>query len=166
MGKVYFVGAGPGDAGLITLRGWKLLQSCDVVIYDRLASEELLDYVKDECEKNYIEKEAGKHYKKQEEINEILIQCAKRHRVAVRLKGGDSFVFGRGGEEIEALNYYGIPYEVIPGITSAIAVPECAGIPVTHRGVSRSFHVITGRTEEENGNPVCDCKALAITIPV
>lgn len=163
MGKVYFVGAGPGDAGLITLRGWKLLQSCDVVIYDRLASEELLDYVKDGCEKIYVGKEADKHYKKQEEINEILVQCAKRHGVAVRLKGGDSFVFGRGGEEIETLNYYGIPYEVIPGITSAIAVPECAGIPVTHRGVSRSFHVITGHTKEGNGNPVCDYKALAKT---
>ncbi len=163
MGKVYFVGAGPGDAELITLRGWKFLQSCDVVIYDRLASEELLDYIKDGCEKIYVGKEAGKYYKKQEEINEILVQCAKKYKVIVRLKGGDSFVFGRGGEEIEALNRYGIPYEVIPGITSAIAVPECAGIPVTHRGVSRSFHVITGHTKEGNGNPVCDYKVLAKT---
>lgn len=163
MGKVYLVGAGPGNPELITVKGCKLLQSCDAVIYDRLATEELLDYVKESCEKIYVGKEAGKHYKKQEEINEILISCAKRHEIVVRLKGGDPFVFGRGGEEIDALNRYGIPYEVIPGITSAVAVPECAGIPVTHRGVSRSFHVITGHTKENSGNPVCDYKVLAQT---
>lgn len=163
MGKVYLVGAGPGNAELITVKGYKLLQSCDAVIYDRLATEELLDHVKEDCEKIYVGKEAGKHYKKQEEINEILVSCAKRHKAVVRLKGGDPFVFGRGGEEIDALNQHGIPYEVIPGITSAVAVPECAGIPVTHRGVSRSFHVITGHTKEPSGNPECDYKVLAKT---
>lgn len=163
MGKVYLVGAGPGNPELITVKGCKLLQSCDAVIYDRLTTKDLLDYVKEGCEKIYVGKEAGKHYKKQEEINDILVDCAMRHKLVVRLKGGDPFVFGRGGEEIDALNRYGIPYEVIPGITSAVAVPECAGIPVTHRGVSRSFHVITGHTKEDSGNPVCDYKVLADT---
>lgn len=163
MGKVYLLGAGPGDPELITVKGCKLLKSCDAVIYDRLATEDLLDYVKEDCEKIYVGKEAGKHYKKQEEINDILVDCGMRHKLVVRLKGGDPFVFGRGGEEIDALNRYGIPYEVIPGITSAVAVPECAGIPVTHRGISRSFHVITGHTKEHSGNPVCDYKVLADT---
>lgn len=163
MGKVYLVGAGPGNPEFITVKGYKLLQSCDAVIYDRLAAEELLDHVKKNCEKIYVGKEAGRHYKKQEEINEILVECAMRHKLVVRLKGGDPFVFGRGGEEIDALNRYGIPYEVIPGITSAVAVPECAGIPVTHRGVSRGFHVITGHTKEDSGNPVCNYKVLADT---
>ena len=161
MGKVYLLGAGPGDPELITVKGCKLLKSCDAVIYDRLATEDLLDYVKEDCEKIYVGKEAGKHYKKQEEINDILVDCGMRHKLVVRLKGGDPFVFGRGGEEIDALNRYGIPYEVIPGITSAVAVPECAGIPVTHRGISRSFHVITGHTKEHSGIPVCDFKVLA-----
>lgn len=161
MNKVYLVGAGPGNPELITIKGCKLLQSCDAVVYDRLATEKLLDYVKADCEKIYVGKEAGKHYKTQEEINEILVSCARRHKIVVRLKGGDPFVFGRGGEEIDALKQYGIPYEVIPGITSAVAVPECAGIPVTHRGVSRSFHVITGHTKERSGDPVCDYKLLA-----
>ena len=163
MGKVYLLGAGPGDPELITVKGCKLLKSCDAVIYDRLATEDLLDYVKEDCEKIYVGKEAGKHYKKQEEINDILVDCGMRHKLVVRLKGGDPFVFGRGGEEIDALNRYGSPYEVSPGITSAVAVPECAGIPVTHRGISRSFHVITGHTKEHSGNPVCDYKVLADT---
>lgn len=163
MGKVYLVGAGPGNPELITVRGYKLLKSCDAVIYDRLVAEELLDYVREDCEKIYVGKEVGRHYKKQEEINEILVACAKRHKMIVRLKGGDPFVFGRGGEEIAALERFRIPYEVIPGITSAVAVPECAGIPVTHRGVSRSFHVITGHTKEDSENPVCDYKVLAKT---
>lgn len=161
MGKVYLVGAGPGDAGLITLKGLEKLIECDAVVYDRLATEELLSYVRPDCEKIYVGKEAGKHYKKQEEINDILVECAKKHKLVVRLKGGDSFVFGRGGEEIEALNAFDIPYEVVPGVTSAVAVPECAGIPVTHRGVSRSFHVITGHTKTSVGSPDYDYDTLA-----
>lgn len=161
MGKVYLVGAGPGDAGLITVKGLEKLKECDAVVYDRLASDELLRYVKPECDKIYVGKQAGQHYKKQEEINEILVECARTHRTVVRLKGGDSFVFGRGGEEIEALTRCDIPYEVIPGVTSAVAVPECAGIPVTHRGVSRSFHVITGHTNTSVGSPDYDYETLA-----
>ena len=163
VGIVYFVGAGPGDEGLITVKGAEKLKSCDVVIYDRLACEGLLNYTKPGCKKIYAGKQAGMHYKKQEEINQILVDYALPGNVVVRLKGGDPFVFGRGTEEIEALEKYNIPYEVIPGVTSAIAVPECAGIPVTHRGVSRSFHVITGHTNTATGVPECNYKALAAT---
>lgn len=139
MGIVYFVGAGPGDEGLITVKGAEKLKSCDVVIYDRLACEGLLNYTKPGCKKIYAGKQAGMHYKKQEEINQILVDYALPDNVVVRLKGGDPFVFGRGTEEIEALEKCNIPYEVIPGVTSAIAVPECAGIPVTHRGGKQKF---------------------------
>lgn len=163
MGKVYFVGAGPGDAGLITVKGLEKLKKCDAVVYDRLAAEELLEVLPEDCEKIYVGKEAGRHYKKQEEINEILVACAKKYSMVVRLKGGDPFVFGRGGEEIEALLQHDIPYEVIPGVTSAVAVPEYAGIPVTHRGVARSFHVITGHTKNSVGSPGYDYETLAKT---
>lgn len=161
MGKVYLVGAGPGDAGLITVKGMEKLRECDAVVYDRLATEELLTCVRPDCERIYVGKQAGKHSKKQEEINKLLVECAGRYRMVVRLKGGDPFVFGRGGEEIEALEAAGISYEVVPGITSAVAVPECAGIPVTHRGVSRSFHVITGHTDRSVGSPDYDYANLA-----
>jgi uroporphyrinogen III methyltransferase/synthase len=162
MSKVYLVGAGPGDAGLITLKGLEKIKACDAIVYDRLASEELLDYVSSQAEKIYVGKAANEHYKSQDEINRILIDCAGRHENIVRLKGGDSFVFGRGGEEIEALEKENIPYEVIPGVSSAIAVPECAGIPVTHRGISRSFHVITGHTKASGDkSPDYDYKNLA-----
>lgn len=163
MGKVYLVGAGPGDAGLITVKGLEKLKKCDAVVYDRLATEELLEVVPLNCEKIYVGKEAGKHYKKQAEINDILVECARTHDIVVRLKGGDPFVFGRGGEEIEALRQYDIPYEVIPGVTSAVAVPEYAGIPVTHRGVARSFHVITGHTQNSVGSPDYDYEILGKT---
>ena len=163
MGTVYLVGAGPGDPQLITRKGFGLLQECDAVVYDRLASEELLDTVRPDCRKIYVGKQPGIHSKKQEEINQILVECAQTYGTVVRLKGGDPFVFGRGGEEIETLQQYGIAYEVVPGVTSAIAVPECAGIPVTHRGVSRSFHVITGHTKDAQGRPECDYEVLAKT---
>lgn len=161
MGIVYFIGAGPGDKGLITLKGLEKLKTCDVVIYDRLANEEFLKLLKPGCIKIYAGKQAGRHYIKQEEINQILTEYALKDNIVARLKGGDPFVFGRGTEEIEALNQYSIPYKVIPGVTSAIAVPECAGIPVTHRGISRSFHVITGHTDTITGSPACNYKALA-----
>lgn len=146
MGKVTLLGAGPGDAGLITVKGLEKLKTCDVVVYDRLASEELLNVVKEDCVLVYVGKKPGAHSMVQEEINQVLVEYGRNYGEVVRLKGGDPFVFGRGGEEIMALQQAGIPCEVIPGITSSIAVPELAGIPVTHRGVSRSFHVITGHT--------------------
>ena len=145
---VYLIGAGPGDPGLITYKGLQILKSCDAVIYDRLGTGELLDLVRSDCTKIYVGKQAGAHYKKQEEINRILVETAGKYEKVVRLKGGDSFVFGRGGEEILTLQEADIPFQVIPGVTSAIAVPEVLGIPVTHREMSRSFHVITGHTKK------------------
>lgn len=153
MGKVYLIGAGPGDPELITLKGLNIIKHSDCIIYDRLAGDELLTYAPSDCKQIYVGKEPGMHYRKQNEINEILVECAGKYERVVRLKGGDPFVFGRGGEEIEALVEAEIDYEVIPGITSAIAVPECAGIPVTHRETSRSFHVITGHTKVGSNAP-------------
>ena len=161
MSMVYLVGAGPGDPKLITLKGIELLKACDMVIYDRLASYELLKYLKYGCKKVFVGKEAGHHYKTQEEINKIIIESAGKYEKVVRLKGGDPFVFGRGGEEIEELQKYGIPFEVIPGVTSAISVPSSVGIPVTHRGVSRSFHVITGHTKSSENTLTDDYEVLA-----
>ncbi len=151
-GCVILAGAGPGDPGLITVKSVEALRSCDAVVYDSLASEDFLKEVKPECEKIYVGKRAGHHSMKQEEINRILVEQAKIGRRVVRLKGGDPFVFGRGGEEILELQKEGIPYEVIPGVTSAVAALASAGIPITHRGMSRSFHVMTGHTRE-NGLP-------------
>lgn len=150
-GFVSLIGAGPGDPGLITVRGRQRLQVCQAVVYDSLASEQLLSEVGQDCRKIDVGKRAGRHSMKQEEISRLLVELGREGLAVARLKGGDPFVFGRGGEEIEALSQAGIPYEVIPGVTSAVAVPEAAGIPVTHRGVSRSFHVITGHTRGEEG---------------
>lgn len=160
MGKVYLVGAGPGACDLISVRGKRLLQGCDVLIYDRLASEELIAYAKADCEKIYVGKSTGYHSISQEEINHILVEKAKTNNMVVRLKGGDPFVFGRGGEEAQALIENNIEFETVPGITSAIAVPEIAGIPVTFRGVSQDIHIVTGHTAK---NEITDYKALART---
>lgn len=151
-GFVTLVGAGPGDPELITVKGMEALKACDAVVYDSLASDELLNEVRPECEKIYVGKRAGHHFMKQEEINQVLVEQAKKGRNVVRLKGGDPFVFGRGGEEILELQKEGIAYEVVSGVTSAIAALASAGIPITHRGMSRSFHVMTGHTKE-NGVP-------------
>ena len=155
---VYLIGAGPGDPGLITVKGLEFIKQCDTIIYDRLGTYQLLEMVKPDCRRIYVGKQAGSHYKKQPEINEILVEEGRKGNMVVRLKGGDPFVFGRGGEEVTALLEAGIPFQVIPGITSAVAVPEVCGIPVTHRGTSRSFHVITGhkradgKVESSKGN--------------
>lgn len=143
-GRVYLVGAGCGDPELITEKGQNLLQKCEVVLYDDLAAERLLEKTKRDCEKIFVGKRYSKHSMSQQEINAILVKKAKEEKIVVRLKGGDPFVFGRGGEEILALQAEGIPYEIVSGVTSAIAVPAAAGIPVTHRKTARSFHVITG----------------------
>ncbi len=147
-GKVYLVGAGCGDAELITWKGLKRLRNCDVVLYDDLAASKLLEETKADCKEIFVGKRYGKqnHSMPQEEINTLLIEKAKEGKTVVRLKGGDPFVFGRGGEEILALQKENIPYEVVSGVTSAVAVPAAAGIPVTHRKMARSFHVITGHT--------------------
>ncbi len=148
-GHVYLVGAGPGPGGLITVRGLELLRSCDTLVYDRLCGEELLAETDFSCERIYVGKKAGCHSMEQEEINRLLVSKANEGRKVVRLKGGDPFVFGRGGEEAEYLAAAQIPYTIVPGVTSAVAAPELAGIPVTHRGLSRSFHVITAHTGEK-----------------
>jgi len=143
---VYLVGAGPGDPDLITIKAVKLLKKANVVIYDRLANEELLDYASD-AKLIYVGKKAGQHYKKQEEINQIIVENGKNHDIVVRLKGGDPFVFGRGGEEILSLIEENIPFETVPGITSSVGVPTSIGLPVTHRKVATSFTVITGHED-------------------
>jgi uroporphyrin-III C-methyltransferase len=147
MRKVYLVGAGPGDPELITLRGLKLIKKADVIIYDRLAGEELLKYARDGAELVYVGKRAGKHSYTQEEINGLLVEKAGEGKIVVRLKGGDPFVFGRGGEEAAALRQAGIGFEVVPGVTSAIAVPAAANIPVTDRRYASSFAVVTGQED-------------------
>ena len=144
MGKVYLTGAGPGDIELLTIKAHRVIQKADVIIYDRLANRAILEMAKDGCEFVYVGKSDGKHTLPQDEINELIYQSALKYESVVRLKGGDPFVFGRGGEEALYLYEREIPYEVIPGITSAVSVPAYAGIPVTHRGVATSFRVVTG----------------------
>ena len=146
IGCVYLGGAGCGEADLITVRGQRLLQNCDTVVYDDLIAGELLSALPERTELLYMGKRQGAHSASQAEICAVLIDKAREGRSVVRLKGGDPFVFGRGGEEAMALREAGIPWEVVPGVSSAIAIPEEAGIPVTHRGVSQSFHVITAHT--------------------
>lgn len=145
-GYVYLIGAGCGLADLITVRGLRLLQSCDVVVYDDLIDQELLRSLPDTVERLYMGKRQGHHSATQQEISSTLVQLAQQGRRVARLKGGDPFVFGRGGEELLALQKANVPYEEVPGITSAIAIPAQAGIPVTHRGLSQSLHIITAHT--------------------
>jgi len=141
---VHLVGAGPGDIELMTLKALRVVKEADVIIYDRLANPKILEEAKDNCEFIDVGKTDGKHPVPQDEINEILYQASQKYENIVRLKGGDPFVFGRGGEEAIYLNERGVGFEIIPGVTSAISVPAYAGIPVTQRGVVSSFRVITG----------------------
>ncbi len=152
-GIVYLVGAGPGDPGLITVRGLECLRRAEVVIYDRLVSEALLDEAPVEAERIFAGKLPGCHVLRQEEINALLVERAHAGQIVVRLKGGDPFVFGRGGEEAAACAAAGVRWQVVPGVTSAIAVPAGAGIPVTHRGLSSSFAVVTAHraSDQEDG---------------
>lgn len=142
-GVVYLVGAGPGDPKLITLRGAELLRLADVVVFDRLASPTLLDLAPAGAERIYVGKEPGRAAMPQEEIGALLVDRARRGLAVVRLKGGDPFVFGRGGEEALACVRAGVPFEVVPGVSAAVAAPAAAGIPLTHRGLARSFAVVT-----------------------
>src|SRR6478672_10616117 len=145
-GRVVLVGAGPGDPDLITVKGAKALAEADVIVYDRLAAPALLERAPASAERIYVGKQPGGHAMKQHEIEAVLVDRARFGHTVVRLKGGDPFVFGRGGEELLACAKAGIPCEVIPGITSAVAAPAAAGIPVTHRGIARSFAVVTAST--------------------
>ncbi|RMD57958.1 MAG: uroporphyrinogen-III C-methyltransferase, partial [Nitrospirae bacterium] len=143
-GKVYIVGAGPGDIGLMTIKGLDCISTSDVIVYDFHINAQLLNYARDDAELIYAGKRGGYHAMTQEEINNVLIEKAKEGKSVCRLKGGDPFVFGRGGEEVESLKEAGIEYEVVPGISSAIAAPAYAGIPLTHRLYSSSLAIITG----------------------
>ena len=159
-GKVYLVGAGPGDPGLLTVRGLDLLRRASVLVYDQLVNPALLNEAGAETIKIFVGKRAGRHYIAQEEINQVLIAYARAGHDVVRLKGGDPFVFGRGGEEAEALADAGIDFEIVPGVSSAVAVPAYAGIPLTHRQCASSFAVVTGH-EACKPNSTVDWSKLA-----
>lgn len=164
LGTVYLVGAGPGDPGLLTVRGLELLRTAEVIVYDRLVNPSLLDESPPDALRIFAGKLAGGHSLPQEQINALLIAHARRGRRVVRLKGGDPFVFGRGGEEAEALAAAGIPFEVVPGVSSAVAVPAYAGIPLTHRGLASSFAVVTGHEDGCKGEPAVEWERLATAV--
>jgi len=164
LGTVYLVGAGPGDRGLITVRGLECLQRANVVVHDRLIDRSLLESARPDAELIDVGKSAKYHAKEQDEINHILIEKAKEGKTVVRLKGGDPFVLGRGGEEAEALAQNDIPFEVVPGVSSATAVPAYAGIPVTHRGAAASFAVVTGHEDPTKEETAVDWGKLSSAV--
>ncbi len=153
-GKVFLVGAGPGDPKLLTLKAFELLKTADVIIYDRLVNKALLKLASEKTEKIYVGKARGKHSLPQEKINELMVKAAFEGKTVIRLKGGDPFLFGRGGEEAETLAEKGIPFEVVPGVSSVLAAPAYAGIPLTHRVYSSSVAIATGSQAEDAGKPV------------
>jgi uroporphyrinogen III methyltransferase/synthase len=163
-GRVVLVGAGPGDPELITIRGLKWLRRAEVVVYDQLAASELLAEAPADALRIFAGKSAGRHCLEQSAINAILIHHARAGRLVVRLKGGDPFVFGRGGEEILACARAGVAVDVVPGVSAAIAVPAAAGIPVTHRGVASSFAVVTGHEDPAKPESAVDWERLATAV--
>lgn len=160
MGKVYLVGAGPGDLDLITVKGLKCIKKADVILYDRLINKELLTYAKKGAKLIYCGKKPGRHAMIQEKINQSLIKFAKQGKSVTRLKGGDPFIFGRGGEEAITLADHGVAFEIVPGITSGIAAPAYAGIPVTYRELSASFAIVTCHIRPGQGDGL-DWESLA-----
>ena len=148
-GKVYLIGAGPGDPGLVTVRARQLIEAADVIIYDYLANPKLLDWAREDSERIYVGKRSGLHSIPQDEIEEILVERANKGKQVVRLKGGDPFVFGRGGEEIGELQIDNIPFEIVPGVTAALAAAAYAGIPLSHREFSSSITFLTGHENPE-----------------
>lgn len=163
-GFVYLIGAGPGDPALLTVKGKRCLQEADVIVGDYLADQRILAWAPKWAEYIYVGKKAGCHAKEQEDISRLLVKEAKEGKCVVRLKGGDPFVFGRGGEEALLLEEEGIPFEVVPGVTSAIAAPAYAGIPVTHRGVAASFAVITGHEDPHKKTSAIHWDKLATAV--
>lgn len=161
VGKVYLVGAGPGDADLITRKGIRLLRRAQVVIYDRLIPQELLEETQPDAELIDAGKQPTRHRLAQAEINDLIVSRARQGRTVLRLKGGDPLVFGRGAEEALACRQHGIPFEIVPGVSSAFAVPAYAGIPLTHRQVSSSFTVITGHEDPAKPESGVNYRALA-----
>ncbi len=160
-GIVYLVGAGPGDPGLITVKGLECIRNADVIIYDYLAAPALLRHAGENAELIYVGKKGGDHTLSQEGINALIVEKARQHRIVTRLKGGDPFIFGRGGEEAEVLIAEGIDFEVVPGVTSAIAAPAYAGIPLTHRQFTSSVAFITGHEDPTKDDTSIDWKSLA-----
>lgn len=161
-GKVYLIGAGPGDPGLMTVRGLEILGQADVVVYDRLIDTSLLAQARPGAEQVYVGKATGKHSLAQGEINALLVAQGRAGRLVARLKGGDPFVFGRGGEEALALAEAGIAFEIVPGVSSAVAVPAYAGIPVTQRGLAATVTIITGHEDEAGQGAGVDWPAIAL----
>jgi uroporphyrinogen III methyltransferase/synthase len=162
-GKVYLIGAGPGDPGLVTVRARELLELADVIVYDYLANSKLLDWTKPDSEKIYVGKSAGRHSIPQDEIEEILVDRANKGKQVVRLKGGDPYVFGRGGEEIDELQIDKIPFEVVPGVTAALATAAYTGIPLSHRDYSSAITFLTGHENPEKHTLSIDFKVYAKT---
>jgi uroporphyrinogen III methyltransferase / synthase len=160
-GRVYLVGAGPGDPGLMTVRGLEVLRAADVVVYDRLVNPALVEEAPPHATRRFVGKRCGHHELEQDAINRLLMAEARRGHEVVRLKGGDPFVFGRGGEEAQSLAAAGIPFEVVPGVSSAVAVPAYAGIPLTHRSIASSFAVVTGHEEDGREGDRVDWARLA-----
>lgn len=161
-GIVYLVGAGPGDPGLITLRGMECLSRAEVVIYDYLANEQLLSHAPDQAERIYAGKIGGRHNQEQDEINRLLVAKGKEGKIVVRLKGGDPFVFGRGGEECEALVEAGVAFEVIPGVTAAVGAAAYSGIPLTHRDITASVAFVTGQEGKDKEESAVDWDRLSL----
>jgi len=162
-GKVYLIGAGPGDPGLVTVRARELIEAADVIVYDYLANPKLLDWARSDAEKLYVGKSAGRHSIPQDEIEELLVDRANKGLQVVRLKGGDPFVFGRGGEEVEELQTDGIPFEIVPGVTAALAAASYAGIPLSHRDYSSSITFLTGHENPEKHTLSIDFKEYGKT---
>jgi uroporphyrin-III C-methyltransferase len=160
-GTVYLVGAGPGDPELLTLKAHRLLSQCDALVYDSLVPEEVLDLVPAACERRFVGKRRGHHSVPQPSTNAVLVEMAQKHSTVVRLKGGDPFLFGRGGEEAAYLAERNIPVQVVPGVTAGIAAPAYAGIPVTHRRAGSSVTFVTGHEEIDKRRPSVDWRALA-----
>lgn len=162
MSKVYLTGAGPGDLELLTIKALRVIQNADVIIYDKLANPLLLEEAKEGCEFIYVGKENKHHIMPQEDINAIIYESSLKFESVVRLKGGDPFVFGRGGEEALYLKKRDVAFEIIPGVTSAVSVPAYAGIPVTHRSISTGFRVVTGHETPDKEAPQIDWESFKI----
>ena len=165
-GKVYLVGAGPGDPELITVKGLRLIQQADVIVYDFLIDQRLLSFARKGAELICAGKSSSYHTMKQEEINRLLVEKAKEHSVVVRLKNGDPYVFGRGAEEAASLVEKNIPFEVVSGVSSAVAVPASAGVPLTHRDYASSVAVITGHRRDDEEVKIANADTLVFLMPV
>ncbi len=163
-GKVFIVGAGPGDPKLITLKAVEAIKSSDVILYDRLVSPQIISMIPKKTKKVYVGRDVGDDYKHQDTTNDLMVEFAKKNKKVVRLKGGDPFIFGRGGEEAEFLRKHKVSYEIIPGITSGIGSAEYSGIPLTHRDYASSVVFVTGHEDAKKSSEVVNWKKLAKSV--